>query len=77
MIEKQTITERSTKYEILDAIAEDGFTLDSFDALPIAEAIQRAARRGTLLWTGHAIVTLSRPVVATRGRHVFLMTPNS
>lgn len=61
----------STRYEILDALCEDGFELENAaDALPVSKAIQRGARAGTLLWTRKHIITTGHPRVTTRGRVV-------
>ena len=54
-----------THYEILEALAEDGFNLDrDNDAEEFAETIQLAARAGALLWSSTQIVSTlsSRPL---------------
>ena len=56
---------RTTRYEILDALCADGYSLDNpLDALDVATTIQLAARRGCLVWTSnHVVSTLtSRPL---------------
>ena len=54
--------ETMTRYEILDALLEDGYDLRTpADALDVAEAIQQSARAGALLWTpDHIVSTIPR-----------------
>jgi hypothetical protein len=67
------ISARTTRYEILDMLLDDGFSLSSSaDAREVAAAIQHAARTGCLVWTREHIVTTSRPRVATRDHVVYL-----
>jgi hypothetical protein len=49
--------ETMDRYEILDALLEDGFELESSaDASDVSRELQRAARGGTLVWTREHIV---------------------
>ena len=49
--------DRMTRYEIIDALLEDGLRIDAFDAAEVSRTIQSAARRGALLWSETRIVS--------------------
>lgn len=49
--------EQMTRYEILDALAEDHCDMNPADAAEVATTIQRAARAGCLLWTRTRVVS--------------------
>lgn len=61
---------RMTRYEILDALVEDGFEIDSGDAAEVSKTIQLAARAGALLWSRDRIVSTlrNRPLTLHRRR---------
>ena len=67
------MVDQMTRYEILDALLEDGFEIDPMDAADVSLTIQRAARTGCLTWTRDRIVsTLStRPLTLLRSRAAF------
>ena len=52
--------EEMTRYEILDKLLEDGFSIDASDAAEVSLTIQQAARAGSLLWTPTRIVSTMR-----------------
>jgi len=58
----------ASKYDILDALIEDGYEIASVDAYDVAATIQYAARVGALVWTSeHIICTLhGRPLHLVR-----------
>jgi hypothetical protein len=59
------ITAETTRYEILDALLDDGYELaHGADAAEVSREIQSAVRSGTLVWTHEHIVD------TRRGRHV-------
>ena len=64
-----------TRYEILDALLEDGYRIDPGDAYDIARTIQLAARMGALTWSHGRIVSVlrTRPLTLVARRR--MMTP--
>ena len=61
---------RMTRYQILDALLEDGFRIQETDAAEVSETIQQAARAGALLWTVDKIISTlhNRPLTLHRER---------
>jgi hypothetical protein len=59
-----------TRYEILDALIEDGFAISPADAAEVSKTIQLAARRGALLWDAERIVSTlrNRPLTLLRAK---------
>ena len=60
--------EKMTRYEILNKLLEDGFSIDPSDAAEVSLTIQQAARAGALVWTTTRIVSTmrTRPLDITR-----------
>ena len=52
--------EQMTRYEILDALLEDGFDIDPADAADVSKTIQEAARSGALTWTPTHVISVLR-----------------
>lgn len=51
---------RMSRYEILDALIDDGFEIEGYDAAEVSKTIQQAARAGALLWSENEIVSTLR-----------------
>ncbi|HEY4690861.1 MAG TPA: hypothetical protein VIK33_16235 [Anaerolineae bacterium] len=68
-IMKEKKVDQMSRYEILDALVEDGYNIDPMDAAEVSKTIQLAARSGALVWTKeHIVSTLhNRPLTLRPG----------
>jgi len=66
----RTPAAQMTRYEILDALIEDGFEISPGEAAEVSKTIQLAARAGALLWGRDRIVSTlrNRPLTLHRAR---------
>ena len=65
---KRKPVEKMDRYEIIDALIEDGFEIDANDAADVSKTIQQAARANALTWTPNRIISTLRnaPLNLTR-----------